>query len=216
MRAKDKRTVERQLAVIADFFAGDLSQAAILTKHRVSTATYRAWQFDTGFTEEVERRIASAHRESAAIIAWVAATAALRLIKLTKSPKEDIARKACLDIIAMGRRTIAAPRPPQETGDQQPPPFPGTWPLKCSRCLRRPLPMRRMKPPDQSALLHGRDAPAAAGRGYCNSPLRRGGRPFGAPSVRHGGLILSHTGGPVTLCRDPFRLVGGPPARPYQ
>ena len=101
---------ERQLALIAGFFHGDLSQAQILTKHHVSKETYRRWQFDTAFTDEMERRIGAAHRESAAIIARFAAQAAVRLIELTKSPKEEIARKACLDIIALGR--AGSPVPP--------------------------------------------------------------------------------------------------------
>ncbi len=100
---KDKRTVDRQLAVIRDFFSGDLSQAQILTKHRVSQETYRRWQFDADFTEEMHRRIAAAHRESAAIIARFAVTAAELLIALTKSPKPEVARRACLDVIAFGR-----------------------------------------------------------------------------------------------------------------
>ena len=62
-----------------------------LTKHRVSSETYRRWQFDTAFTDEMERRIAAAHRESAAIIARFARVAADRLIQLTQSPKEEIA-----------------------------------------------------------------------------------------------------------------------------
>ena len=108
---KDKRTLERQLALVADFFKSDLPQAAILTKHRVSEETYRKWQFDTDFTEEIERRIAAAHRETAALIARCAGLAATRLIELTKSPKEEIARKACLDVIAFGRFARAAPTP---------------------------------------------------------------------------------------------------------
>jgi len=100
---KDKRSLDRQLAVLADFFSGDLSQAQILTKHRVSEQTYRTWQFDADFTDEMERRIAAAHRESAAIIARFAVTAAELLIGLTKSPKPEVARRACLDIIAFGR-----------------------------------------------------------------------------------------------------------------
>ena len=95
------------MAVIADFFGGDLSQADILTKHRVSEETYRKWQFDTAFTDEMDRRIAAAHRESAAIIARCAPLAAGRLIELTKSPKEEIARRACLDIISFGKTALA-------------------------------------------------------------------------------------------------------------
>jgi len=112
---RDKKTLDRQLAVIADFFAGDLPQAQILTKHRVSQQTYRAWQFDPDFTDEMEWRIAAAHRESAAVIARVAPVAAQRLVELTKSPKQEIARRACLDIIALGK--VGSGKPPPAVRD---------------------------------------------------------------------------------------------------
>ena len=121
---KDKRSLDRQLAVIADFFSGDLPQAAILTKHRVSEETYRRWQYDADFTDEIDRRIAAAHRESAAIIARFAVSAAQSLIALTKSPKPEVARRACLDIMAFGDHLRAAPSAPRSPVDTDGPPIP--------------------------------------------------------------------------------------------
>lgn len=107
--ARDKKTVDKQLRVLGEFFRGDLAQSAILTKYRVTEQAWRAWQFDTDFTDEFDRRIASAHRESAALLARYAPTAAGLLIALAKSPKEEIARRACLDIIALPRPPVPGP-----------------------------------------------------------------------------------------------------------
>ena len=92
-----------------------------MTKHRVSEETYRKWQFDTGFTEEVDRRIAAAYRESAALIARVAHVAAGRLIELMKSPKDEIARRACLDIIGLGRKPTDVPARREAPPEQEAP-----------------------------------------------------------------------------------------------
>jgi hypothetical protein len=118
---RDKRSTDRQLAVIADFFCGDLSQAQILTKHRVAEETYRRWQFDADFTDEIDRRIAAAHRESAAIIARFAVSAAESLIALTKSTKPEVARRACLDIIGFGRDLSTTPARSAPAGDPEGP-----------------------------------------------------------------------------------------------
>jgi len=129
---KDKKSLHRQLGVIADFFAGDLSQAQVLTKHRVSEETYRAWQFDADFTDEMDRRIVTAHRESAALIARVASMAANRLIELMKSPKEEIARRACLNIISIGEKAIKKVAAPAE---QKTPQGPAISPESASKLL---------------------------------------------------------------------------------
>jgi hypothetical protein len=129
---KDKKSLHRQLAVIADFFSGDLSQAQVLTKHRVAEETYRRWQFDTDFTDEMDRRIGTAHRESAALIARVASAAANRLIELMKSPKEEIARRACLNIISIGEKAIKRVAVP---GDQKSPEGPPISPESASKLL---------------------------------------------------------------------------------
>jgi len=98
-----KELTKRQLAVIEDLFS-DFSMAdeqAVLDKHRVSRNLYNKWLADASFIEHFDRRIAAAHRQSAALIARYAPLAAAKLVQLTDSDKEETARKACLDIISM-------------------------------------------------------------------------------------------------------------------
>ena len=96
-----KRLKKRQLAVIDDMFSGELDEQAVLDKHKVSRNLYNRWLDDGLFVSEFDRRVISAHRQSAALIASYAPLAAAKLVQLTESEKEETARKACVDIISM-------------------------------------------------------------------------------------------------------------------
>ncbi len=109
--SKQNKLSQRQLDVIEDLFAGELDEQAVLEKHKVSAKLYNNWQADGAFIEQFERRIAAAHRQSAALIARYAPIAAAKLVQLTQCGKEETARKACLDIISMQTPLSAPPRP---------------------------------------------------------------------------------------------------------
>ena len=121
MRTKNTLT-KRQLDVIEDLFAGELDEQAILEKHNVNAKLYIKWQGEDAFIEHLEKRIAAAHRLGAAVIARCAPIAASKLVELTQCEKEETARKACLDIIAMQPLPIAQPKPhpPQPLTPDQP------------------------------------------------------------------------------------------------
>jgi hypothetical protein len=95
-----KRLTRRQLAVIEDLFADKAKEQEVLDKHHVSAALYDRWLADERFCEHFEQRIARTYREARLILARHAPQAAQALIQLTQCKKEELARKACLDIIA--------------------------------------------------------------------------------------------------------------------
>jgi len=109
--SKHNKLSQRQLDVIDDLFAGELDEQAVLEKYRVTPRLYEKWQADDAFIEQFERRIAAAYRRSAALLARCAPIAAAKLVQLTQCEKEEIARKACLDIISMQMPLSAPPRP---------------------------------------------------------------------------------------------------------
>jgi hypothetical protein len=113
---KEKQLTQIQLAVIEDLFAGELDEQAILDKHNVDRQLYSEWQNDDDFTEQFEKRIADAYRQSAVLIARYAPLAAAKLIQLTESDKAETARKACLDIISMP--ILTANRKTQLSGEE--------------------------------------------------------------------------------------------------
>ena len=104
---KKKNLTKRQLAVSEDLFAGELEEQAVLDKYKVSRNTFDRWLSDQRFIEQFNNRIAQAYHQSELIIARYARLAALKLIELTESDKDETARKACLDIIT---RNSISPR----------------------------------------------------------------------------------------------------------
>lgn len=113
-----KQLTKRQLAVIEDLFGGELDEQAILDKYKLSRELYNKWRNDDSFTEQFERRIADAYRQSTVLIARYAPVAAAKLIQLTESDKPETARKACLDIISMP--TLTANKKTQPSDKHQP------------------------------------------------------------------------------------------------
>ncbi len=119
-----KQLTKRQLAVIEDLFGGELDEQAILDKYKLSRELYNKWRNDDSFTEQFERRIADAYRQSTVLIARYAPVAAAKLIQLTESDKPETARKACLDIISMpiltANKKTQPSDEPQHADTQQP------------------------------------------------------------------------------------------------
>jgi hypothetical protein len=116
---------KRQLTVIEDLFNGNLDEQTVLDKHKVSRNLYNKWLTDDAFVGEFDRRIESAYRQSAALIARYAPLAAAKLVQLTESDKEETARKACLDIISMplfsrAKKTPAKGEPEPAEGSSDP------------------------------------------------------------------------------------------------
>ena len=99
--AKRKKLSKKQLAVMDDMFTAELDEQAVLEKHKVSRNVYNRWLADGLFVSEFDRRIMSAHRQSAALIARYAPLAVAKLVQLTELDKEETARKACMDIISL-------------------------------------------------------------------------------------------------------------------
>ena len=101
MRVNTQRYLSsRQLAVMDDLFAGELSEAEVLKKHGVRTVVYRRWLGTKVFSDELAFRIEAARRESEIMIAKYARVAAVKLVELTGSNKGETARRACLDIVS--------------------------------------------------------------------------------------------------------------------
>jgi len=99
--SESKKLSKRQVAVLEDLFTGELDEQDVLDKHAVPRALYERWLADEQFTEQFERQIAHAYRQSRMILARHAPKAAGRLEELTHCQKEETARKACLDIISL-------------------------------------------------------------------------------------------------------------------
>jgi len=110
--SKRRRLTKKQLSVIEDIFSGEFSEKEVLEKNKVSRAIFNRWQGEELFIGEFNRRIMSAHQQSDALIAKFAPLAAAKLVELIESESQETARKACLDIISLPKRTA-------ESGQQE-------------------------------------------------------------------------------------------------
>jgi len=118
------RLSKKQLAVIEDLFAGELDEAAVLDRHKVTRSRYNKWLADERFIAAFAERIGRAYHQSQLIIARYAPLAAAKLVQLTGSDSAETARKACLDIIGFSGQgsgnsiPISDPRGPNSTQDE--------------------------------------------------------------------------------------------------
>ncbi|MCK4998838.1 MAG: hypothetical protein KAS23_04855 [Anaerohalosphaera sp.] len=110
---------KRQTAVIDDLLVGELDETKILEKHKLSPGAYRKWLNDGNFTDELNFRMKNARLKSRLIIARFAQVAAMKLVELTDSDKEETARKACLDIISLPIEASMETDKSQSGEDQQ-------------------------------------------------------------------------------------------------
>lgn len=115
--SESKRPTKRQRAVIDDLFADQASEREVLDRHNVGAALYDQWLADERFRRYVEERIARAYRQARLILARNAPQAARRLIELSRCRKEDLARRACLDIITPPADAHPNAAPPAEAAN---------------------------------------------------------------------------------------------------
>jgi len=120
MSEKDRKLTPRQLAVVDDLFEGGLDEAEVLAKHKVGTRLYRKWLADELFAGELRFRIDSARRTGELIIARYTPTAAVKLVGLIDSDKDETVRRACLDILSAGRQKDTATTDPAPSDENQP------------------------------------------------------------------------------------------------
>lgn len=102
---KENKLTKKQLTVLDEIFLGELDEQQVLDKYKVSKSVYCKWLSDACFAEQFDKRIAASYQQSAALLARYATLAAAKLVQLTESENQETARKACLDIISMQRKT---------------------------------------------------------------------------------------------------------------
>jgi len=110
-KTQQKRLSKRQLLVIEDLLSGELDEAGLLAKHRLSARILGKWYSSELFKEEIAARLEQLRRQGELIIARYAPVAAMRLVELAAGSREETARKACLDIMSLPRKTTVKSEP---------------------------------------------------------------------------------------------------------
>jgi hypothetical protein len=96
---KEKMLSKKQIEVIDELYDGNNNEMEVIKKFGISRNIYRKWLNDKNFTDELAFRFDSARRQSEMIIAKYAPAAAVKLVELAESEKDETARKACLNIM---------------------------------------------------------------------------------------------------------------------
>ena len=96
---KSKYLSKKQRGVLEDLFSGGLTVQEVLEKWKVTRRTYYRWHAQEFFAAEFKRLMNLTRCESELIFARYAADVAAKLVNLTFAEKDEIARKACMDVI---------------------------------------------------------------------------------------------------------------------
>jgi hypothetical protein len=102
MRRKDLS--EKKWAVLEDLFYSALDENAVLQKHNVTRTTYERWLRQKLFSRQFQQYTASLARRTALAVAKAETEVAVRLVELTRCQKEESARKACQNVLAIANR----------------------------------------------------------------------------------------------------------------
>jgi len=105
---KRKDLSEKKWAVLEDLFYSELDENAVLKKHNVSRTTYERWLRQKLFSRQFQEYTASLARRSALAVAKAETEVAVRLVELTRCQKEESARKACQQVLAIANRFFEA------------------------------------------------------------------------------------------------------------
>ncbi len=105
---KRKDLSEKKWAVLEDLFYSELDENAVLKKHNVSRTTYERWLRQKLFSRQFQEYTASLARRTALAVAKAETEVAVRLVELTRCQKEESARKACQQVLAIANRFFEA------------------------------------------------------------------------------------------------------------
>jgi hypothetical protein len=101
---KRKDLSELKWAVLDDLFYSALDENAVLKKHNVTRTTYERWLRQKLFSRQFQQYTASLARRTALAVAKAETEVAVRLVELTRCNKEESARKACQNVLAIANR----------------------------------------------------------------------------------------------------------------
>ena len=117
---------KKQRGVLFDLFSGHFTVEEVLEKRKITRRTYQKWHAQEYFAAEFKRLLELAQNEHQLVFARYAPDIAMKLVTLTTAEKEEIARKACMNVIVnhdckAKNKSENAPKPPEEPIRELPP-----------------------------------------------------------------------------------------------
>lgn len=90
---------KKQKEVVREMYEQQLSEREVLERFGLSNKVFQRWLNSEEFTDELERLCANSARETRLILSRFGPVAAVRLVELMQSEKDDVARRASLELI---------------------------------------------------------------------------------------------------------------------
>ena len=111
---------KKQFDIIDEWFENGGDETAVRKKYNISNNIWRKWLADKSFRAAVDDKIKAVQRQSQIIAAQYLPVVMAKLVQLCGSEKEEISRKACLEILALqADDRDARPSVSTDAGDEE-------------------------------------------------------------------------------------------------
>jgi hypothetical protein len=107
----------RQLLAIDELFASGGDKNAVLQKFSISPEKWKRWRTQQPFNRALEAKMKTLNQNGQMLLLQHSSWASARLLELCNSEKEEVSRKACLNVLQLNSETIEKIPPQQDDAE---------------------------------------------------------------------------------------------------
>jgi cystathionine beta-lyase/cystathionine gamma-synthase len=97
---------DRQLHAIDELFASGGDENAVLRKFSISLSKWKRWRSQQPFNKALEAKMKTLNQNGQMLLLQHSSLASARLLELCNSQKEEVSRKACLNVLQLNSETV--------------------------------------------------------------------------------------------------------------
>ncbi|MFA6187342.1 MAG: hypothetical protein WC770_09085 [Phycisphaerae bacterium] len=117
----------RQLQVIDELFASGGNENAVLQKFSISPEKWKRWRTQQPFNRAIEAKMKALNQHGQMLLLQHSSWASARLLELCNSDKDEVSRKACLNVLQLNNETVEKNTLPEseepQTNEEEKMPF---------------------------------------------------------------------------------------------
>ena len=96
----------RQLRAIDEMFASGGDENAVLRKLSISPEKWNRWRSQRHFNKALEAKMKTLNQNGQMLLLQHSSWVSARLLELCNSEKEEVSRKACLNVLQLNSETV--------------------------------------------------------------------------------------------------------------
>ncbi|MFA6176247.1 MAG: hypothetical protein WC765_06690 [Phycisphaerae bacterium] len=96
----------RQLQAIDELFVSGGNENAVLQKFSISLSKWKRWRSQQPFSRALEAKMKTLNQNGQMLLLQHSSLASARLLELCNSEKEEVSRKACLNVLQLNSETV--------------------------------------------------------------------------------------------------------------